>query len=369
MAQQNNMAALAQRGIQKAAEAANANDTAITRTELESVLNEMLPRLRESLPAYVTPERIMRVAINAFGARPELRECTKLSLLGGIVKASQMGLEIDLMDEATLVAFWSNKRKVKEAQLMIGYQGLMKLGLNSGLIGKWSAHVVYEKDTFSYSYGTDEHLKHVPYHGSDRGPIVAAYSIVRFKNGFYDFVVVGREDLDRVRAVSRDSEGNFWTQWEDRMSMKTAIRAHYKTLPKSREMRTAAILDGMHEGGMAQGIDLSKVDAVGDVAFEAPQQAEQAPVVDAEVIEVPSVEPEEQERKYKVLLDDINKVTQRIELVGVSRRMRAAREENSLTVEQFNNLAAAIDAKDIALQQESPGEQPQKTRKNGKAGR
>jgi hypothetical protein len=79
-----------------------------------------------------------------------------------------LGLEVGLMGEAHLVPFGS------QCQLIPGYQGLMKLARNSGIVQDIYGHEVRINDKFDIVLGLNRSLVHEPlkkngFPASDRG--------------------------------------------------------------------------------------------------------------------------------------------------------------------------------------------------------
>lgn len=242
-----------------------------TRKELQDLLKSMEGQIKAALPKHITPERIIRVALTAVSRTPKLLECSKESLLGSIIQASQLGLEPDsVLGQAYLVPFYNGKTKRMECQFIPGYRGYVDLARRSGNIESIMAQVVREKDTFEFEFGLSEKLRHVP-STSERGEITYVYAYARFTNGGYAFEVMSRADVDKVMAKSksRDSAGNVVGPWAtdyEPMARKTVIRRLAKYLPLSVEFAKALTLDEMAAAGAPQGLDVSKIDvATGEI--------------------------------------------------------------------------------------------------------
>ena len=68
------------------------------------------------LPKHITPERMVRIALNAIQNTPKLAECDQKSFLGAIMRSAQLGLEPDgVLGQAYLIPFWNNRKKQNEA--------------------------------------------------------------------------------------------------------------------------------------------------------------------------------------------------------------------------------------------------------------
>lgn len=212
---------------------------AVTKTnpgrEFGLQLVEMKSHLAQALPAGIAADRFIRVTLTAIQLQPELLECDRKSLLLACLRAANDGLMPDGR-EGSFVVFKDSKRKVKLAQWMPMYQGLLKKVRNTGELRSISANVVYERDHFDYQLGDEERIVHKPVLG-DRGQPIAAYAIAHLADGGIAREVMDAGQIRQVQASSRaTSEESPWAKWPDEMARKTVIRRLYKRLPSSTEM-------------------------------------------------------------------------------------------------------------------------------------
>lgn len=235
--------------------------------QVKHLLEQNKAVIQQALPRHMNPERLMRVAITSVTSNPNLLECYVPTLIGGIIQCSQMGLEPNtVLGHAYLVPFWNSKKGRKDAQVVIGYKGLIDLARRSGQIVSIAAHAVYSGDAFEYEYGLTEKLRHVPADG-DRGEITHFYAVAHMKDGGHAFEVMSAESIREIRDAAAkknraktDSDGNPiitgpWRDHFEEMGRKTVIRRLAKYLPLSVEMATAVSLDDRAAGGGAQDLD------------------------------------------------------------------------------------------------------------------
>ena len=238
------------------------------------------------LPKHVSPDRMLKIALQAIRATPALMECTTKSLMGAVIQCATMGLEPNtVLGHAYLVPFRNRKEGRTDVQVVIGYKGLVDLARRSGQIESIAAHAVYEADQFDLALGTEDRIHHVPHIGGDRGHVIAFYAVAKLKGGGHAFEVMSKHEVDAVMK-STQSKGAYgpWKDHYVEMGRKTVIRRLSKFLPLSVEFATAAALDGMAEAGQAQGLDgvldgsysvMSQDDA--PPAIEEAPQVQQAP--------------------------------------------------------------------------------------------
>jgi recombination protein RecT len=226
---------------------------------LAAILEKARPQIAAALPRHLTPERMIRLALTAYSKTPDLQECDPLSILGCVVQASQLGLEIDgILGHCYMVPFWNYKKKRKEAQFICGYKGFIALAKRSGLVERFSSHVVHSGDDFTCTFGTDQGLWHKPAL-AERGEPVAVYAQIKTRGEDLDFEVMPWADIlaHRDRFAPKNREGVIVGPWGTdltEMARKTPIRRIAKRAPLSVEFQKAAALDGMAEAGEPQNL-------------------------------------------------------------------------------------------------------------------
>lgn len=196
-----------------------------------------------ALPKHIDAGRFTRVALTEFTRMPKLLECTIPSVIGGMLQAAQLGLEIGMLGHAYLIPY-GNK-----AQLVIGYQGLIDLGYRSGKLASLMAREVYEKDTFNSDLSQDW-PSHKPYPNKDRGEIVAVYAVATIKDAPRPtWELMFRHEIDEIRDRSRSKNNGPWVTDYAMMARKTVLRRLAKVLPKSVELATAVAIDELADMG------------------------------------------------------------------------------------------------------------------------
>lgn len=128
-----------------------------------------------------------------------------------------------------------------EATFIMGYRGMIDLARRSGQLVDISARAVHQGDEFSYSYGLNEDLRHVPC--ANPGELTHVYMVAHFKDGGHYFLVLNRQEIEQARA--RSKSGNFgpWKTDYEAMAKKTAIRRAAPYLPLTVQAQTAAAND------------------------------------------------------------------------------------------------------------------------------
>lgn len=229
--------------------AANQLDKAKQGKSSETTIAGMLadPRVKSQLelaiPKHLTPDRLARVAMTEIRQSPNLMKCKPESLLGAIMKATGLGLEVgSSIGESYLVPYKT------EATFIIGYKGLIKLALQSGSVKSIQAHCVYENDEFEYQLGLHEILNHKPAL-SNRGKLLAVYGIAHLTNGGTQFEVMSVEDVEAIRQGSPGRNSDAWKGHFSEMARKTVVRRLCKFLPLSPEAHSGVHADEAGDRG------------------------------------------------------------------------------------------------------------------------
>ena len=214
------------------------------------LLNTNRRAIEACLPTHLDADRRLRVARPACTSNPRLLECYTPTLLGAVIKAASLGLEVNsALGHGYLVPY------KQDVQLIIGYKGYIDLAFRSGKVKSIVANVVREQDQFSYQYGTEEFLHHRPAE-HDGGHRTHVYAYAHLATGGTTFEVMSIDDVHAIMRGTPD-KGNRgpWKDHFDQMARKTAIRRLTNYLPLSPDMATAAALDGKADAGVTQGFD------------------------------------------------------------------------------------------------------------------
>lgn len=217
---------------------------------VQALLTTNFRAIKSCLPKHLTPERMCRIAVESLQRNPTVLSCTPESLFKCVVEASSLGLEIDSRGLAYVVPYGNkNQGGRKNATLIIGYKGLMDLAYRSGRVANIYAEIVCENDEFEYELGLEPRLAHIPAL-EGRGRMIAVYAVARMKDADPVFVVLGRQDVEKVRKSSMTRDSGPWVQWTEEMWKKTAIRRLCKYLPLSPEIAKAIAIDEASDAGV-----------------------------------------------------------------------------------------------------------------------
>lgn len=266
-------------------------------------------QIKAALPRHMTAERMARIATTEMRKVPKLGQCDPMSFLGAVIQCAQLGLEPgNALGHAYILPFdkrekvggqWKTVRT--EAQVIIGYRGMIDLARRSGQIISIDARAVYDGDKFECVLGLDPKIDHVPdwqnAARADASKLRFVYAVAKLKDGGLQFDVMSRAEIEAIRARSKSADNGPWVTDFPAMALKTVVRRLFKFLPVSIEIQQAVGLDEMAEHGISQQ-NAGVLD--GDYITEAEEPTGELPAPDA---------PTGPKKTYAQLADDIQRAT------------------------------------------------------------
>ena len=227
---------------------------------MADLIKAMEPEIRKALPSVITPERFTRMALSTLNTTPKLMECSKMSFLGALMNAAQLGLEPNtVLGQAYLIPY-RNKGNM-ECQFQIGYKGLIDLAYRNDKMQNIQAHCVHENDQFEYELGLDSKLKHIPAL-KDRGELILVYAMYKLTNGGYGFEVMSKEDIDNHAKKYSQSFNSSYSPWKtnyEEMAKKTVVKKLLKYAPIKSDFATSVAQDETIKSFGEDVVDMSEI--------------------------------------------------------------------------------------------------------------
>ena len=187
-----------------------------------------------AMPKSMTPDRLTRIVMTECRKTPALLKCAPESFYGAVLQCAALGLEPgSALGHCYLLPFGNGKDKQgrPNAQLIIGYRGMIDLARRSGQIISLQAYCVHEQDTFNYKLGLDPDIEHIPASVADRGKVTHVYAVAKLKGDGVQFEVMSRAEIEKVRTSSKAGNSGPWSSHWEEMAKKTVIRRLFKYLP------------------------------------------------------------------------------------------------------------------------------------------
>jgi len=224
----------------------------------------------------LTVQRFMGALMTEVKNTPKLLKCAPNELLGAAIRVAELGLVPGAaLGHAYILPFWNEKKGYMQANVILGYKGMIELAYRNGLVASIKATPVFHGDQFDwYEDENGVHFRHVPdLTNPNRGraeKIALVFAVARMTSGGVIPLFMTRSEIEALRQKSSQARNNpVWgSDWEQ-MATKTLIRRLFKYLPVSVEAQQAAALDDRDD---QQNADVLADDAQ-DVDYTEPQQA------------------------------------------------------------------------------------------------
>ena len=218
------------------------SSNAVTTTNAKSLMEFMgkhRTQIAAALPAHITPDRMMRLALTSFSQNRALQNCDMNSIFASVVIAAQLGLEIGVGGQGYLVPYKG------KATFVPGWQGLVDLVSRAGRATVWTG-AVYKGDEFDWALGDSPFVKHRPMADSDNpNDIEFVYAVGRVNGSHYPVIEVWTMNriirhLNRFNKVgaSHYALANN-SQNMEMYARKVALLQVLKYMPKSVEVQRA----------------------------------------------------------------------------------------------------------------------------------
>lgn len=181
----------------------------------------------------------MGFALQAMMGSKKLQECTQQSILDAVLNIARTGLTLSPIYKLAYLV----PRKGK-AVLDISYMGMCKVLVDAGGFKYIEAHVIYTDEVsgnrFKHDVLTGDFYYDPIYPDTEeeqkKRKAYGVLTIATLGDGSRASMFTPRWKIEKSRRISEgaSSEWSPWNNFEDEMYKKTAIRLHYKTLPKGR---------------------------------------------------------------------------------------------------------------------------------------
>lgn len=186
---------------------------------------------------------------NEFIANPKVTD--KRSVIEVMFAAAKLNLNPDpIFGEIYFVPY------AGKLTHQIGYKGMIKLSINSGLIDSVRTGRVFENDEWDYYEDENgQHFLHRPkltMSEQERGKELFCYSVFSRNNGAPDIHIMESYHIDKIKKmVLARSKNTPWNNdlFEPEMRKKTCLRRHWKLQPKSEEVAYAIEAEETYERG------------------------------------------------------------------------------------------------------------------------
>lgn len=209
---------------------------------MRELVEAQLPAIERQLGGAMNSDAFVRAVLSEVSKSKDLQRADPVTLLGGVMLAAQLRLEIG----SGLGEFYLTPRKDKGKQIclpIIGYQGFVKLALRSEFVTNVQAFIVRDGDEFTYGANAERGMYYewIPRDFEETRPMIGVVATAGMRRGGQTWVYLTREQVEKRRPSYWESTP--WRDHPDEMAKKTAVRALAKYLPKSTDLGRAMEAD------------------------------------------------------------------------------------------------------------------------------
>lgn len=233
-------------------------------------LDRFKPQMALALPKHLNADRMARLAVTAFSTTPALQNCNPQSIVGAIMTASILGLEINVNGQGYLIPYKGS------CQFVPGWKGLTDLAQRSGRCSVWTG-AVFEGDQFEYAMGDSPYVRHVPGDEDDWSKLTHVYAIGRINGSQWPVVEVWTiskiwKHRDKFNKVGKM---HYSYANPEMYARKIPLLQVLKYMPQSIEMSNAMAMNDAYETGRNQTLDGAQfINDLGPLGDDAPANTE-----------------------------------------------------------------------------------------------
>jgi recombination protein RecT len=308
---------------------------------IKDIVLSVESELAKAIPRHMDSTRLIRCVLTQLRLNPKLAQCTWQSVVGALFAMGQVGLE-PIGGQAYMVPF------AGECVLIIGYQGYKELFYRHQLAVSLSMETVYEEDDFTYSYGTNPYLSHVP-KGKSETP-TNHYALVQLRGGGTSFVVWTHEkciEHGKKYSKSFNSKTSPWQTYPNSMCRKTVLLQLSKRIPLSFEIRRAIEADESirnYMPGTQDFMELPDTAWDNEIGIEESKPFPEGPPLKSESKPEPETKknkkPPTDEEKEAIMDEIINRLGQKAD--GFLYTIKIKCTDDIKSREQFDGIKAAL---------------------------
>lgn len=239
---------------------------------IKDLIEAQKPQIERQLAGAMNSDAFVRTVLSEISKTPALASADPATLLGGVMLAAQLRLEIG----SGLGEMYLTPRKDRGRDIclpIIGFQGFIKLVLRSGLVENVQTFVVREGDDFTYGANAERGMYYDwrPRDFEEERPAIGYVATARMKGGGTTWVYLTEAQVLKRRP--NYWEKGPWGSHPEEMARKTAVRALVKYLPKSTDLGRALEADEQK---------VTHVKGLDEVTVQRVDDTEDAEVVEAE---------------------------------------------------------------------------------------
>lgn len=201
-------------------------------------------QLLAALPKHMTPDRMARLALTAFGQNKELQKCDPKTIFASVIVASQLGLEPGINGQGYLIPYGTN------CTFVPGWRGLVDLVSRSGRATVWTG-AVYDGDEFDYEMGTSQFIKHKPCGEDDIAKLTHVYAVGKVNGAELPVIEVWpiKKVYKHRDKHNKVGQRHYSFKYPEMYARKVCLLQVLKYMPMSIELSNAIAVQNNSEDG------------------------------------------------------------------------------------------------------------------------
>ena len=210
---------------------------------MRDMIEAQKPEIERQLAGAMNSDAFVRTVLSEISKSPQLAQAEPATVLGGVMLAAQLKLEIG----SAMGEIYLTPRKEKGRQVclpILGYQGLIKLVMRSEHVANVQAFLVRQGDDFTYGADAERGMffDWTPLDFDEDREWTGVVAVAKMRGGGTTWAYLTKSQVLKRRPAYWD-KGTPWQTNEEEMARKTAVRALVKYLPKSTELGKAMEAD------------------------------------------------------------------------------------------------------------------------------
>lgn len=207
--------------------------------DVSGMLVAIKNRVAQILPKMIGPDRVMQSMAHCIRLNPQLMNCTRDSLLAGLLQSAREGMEIGT--ECHLIPR-SNKGRL-QCVYQRDFRGELTLARRSGEYASINVGVHYQNDEVIEMYTGAESAFKIRETMGDRGEIAFFWCASKLKSGEVSYTRLSpseaREHMEKYAPKNRQGQVvGPWIDHFEAMALKTVVKKHLKYGPKAFEQHS-----------------------------------------------------------------------------------------------------------------------------------
>lgn len=178
--------------------------------------------------------REQQYAYMAVQKNPAILDCNEASIFNSVAAVAMTGLSLDPVKQ---LAHLIPRNGV--CTLVVDYKGVLELlSKDAGILCTNGAVYDCDIDTMDFKEGVNGYVnakRAMP--RPEEKTLLYCYNIAHFPDGRTHCLIMDKAEIAKRRGKAQTQK--VWDEWEEKMSIKTVIRDHYKYLPKSERLDEA----------------------------------------------------------------------------------------------------------------------------------